>query len=220
MSPAPMPPERAALLLAQWLSPAFPVGAFAYSHGLERAIADGAIASADDLQAWLEDLLTHGSAWSDAIFLAGAYRAENDAARHDISERARAFAASAERRFEADQQGEAFARTTAAVWDHPKAAQPYPVALGTAAAREGLPLRLTLRMALQAFAANLTSAALRLVPLGQTDGQRVLTALVPLIETQADAAECAQDDALSSTTWLADIAAMRHETQATRLFRT
>jgi len=212
--------ETAQLLtLAQWLSPAYPTGGFAWSHGLETAVAEGSVRDAAGFGAWLGDVLEHGAARSEALFLAEAHRAGGDEALARIDARARAFAPCAERLAETVEQGAAFARITAAIWgmDLPTLAQP--VAVGRAAALAGLPLEPVLALYLQGFAANLASAAQRLVPLGQTEAQAALADQAPLIARIAAEAAVAGPDALSSTAFLADIAAMRHETLQPRIFR-
>ena len=206
-----------ALTLMQWLSPAFPVGAFAYSHGLEQVIADGAVADAQDLQDWLEAVLEHGSGQADAVLLAVAHQTE-DPARVDAA--ARAFAASAERLQETTLQGAAFCDTVRAVWALELDGLTYPVAVGAAARTMGIPLAQTLSLYLHAFASNLVSVAQRAMPLGQTDGQRVLATLAPVIQCTAHAAATATLDDLTSSSFAADIAAMRHETLQPRIFRT
>jgi urease accessory protein len=205
------------LTLSQWLSPAFPVGAFGYSHGLEAAFRAGWITDAASLEDWLCDLLTHGSGRADAILLAAAYR--GDAALDEIDATARAFTASAERLLETDAQGAAFAQVVGAVWGARLEGLTYQVALGAAAAREGLALDLTLSLYLQAFAANLIAAAQRLGPIGQTEGQRILRALAPVIEATAEQARDGDLARLASSAFLSDIAAMRHETLYSRIFR-
>ncbi|MEL7127248.1 MAG: urease accessory protein UreF [Pseudomonadota bacterium] len=206
-----------ALTLMQWLSPAFPVGAFAYSHGLEQVIADGVVTNADTLQDWLQALLEQGSGRADAVLLAAAYGTD-DLAHVDAS--ARAFAAGAERLKETSLQGAAFCDTARAVWGLEIDALTYPVAVGAAARAMQIPLHDTLPLYLHAFASNLVSVAQRAMPLGQTDGQRVLSALAPLIDTTAKAAQTATLDDLTSASFAADIAAMRHETLQPRIFRT
>lgn len=201
-----------ALTLAQMFSPGFPVGAFAYSHGLETAIADGRVCDAASLEAWLTDVLVYGAGASDAALLCAA----GDAQAEPL---ARALCASAERALETEQQGAALARTAAALWDTPGDAAPYPVASGRIAEALNLPRQQTTAMYLQGLMANLVSAAVRAVPLGQTEGQQVLAALVPLIEEVA--ADATGDlNAISSTCFAGDIAAMRHETLEPRIFRT
>jgi urease accessory protein len=205
------------LTLAQWLSPGFPVGAFSYSHGLEAAVHAGWVSDAASLEAWLADLLAHGSGLSDATFLAAAFHGHAPLA--EIDEMARAFAPSAERLLEADAQGAAFAQVVGAVWGTDLDGFTYPVALGAAAARETLPLDLTLTLYLQAFSSNLIAAAQRLAPVGQTEGQRILHALTPLIEATASTARDGDLTGLASSAFLSDIASMRHETQYSRIFR-
>jgi len=214
-----MPIEHDTLTLAQWFTPSYPLGAFAYSHGLETAISDGRITSAASLQDWLRDVLVHGSGRNDCILLRAAFLCEGLDALAEVDAHARAFAASAERLAEASVQGDAFARTTQAVWggDVPPAC--HPVAVGYAAAQMGLPLALTAQMYLQSFASNLVSAAVRLVPLGQTEGQAVLAALTPLCREIVQDTRTATLDDLAGSAFMSDIAAMRHETLEHRIFR-
>lgn len=206
-----------ALTLMQWLSPAFPVGAFAYSHGLEQVIADGTVTDAATLREHLDALLSHGSGRADAILLAAAYGADDVG---EVDAAARAFAAGAERLKETDLQGAAFCDTARAVWGVEVSGLTYPVAVGAAARAVGIPLAETLPLYLHAFVSNLVSVAQRALPMGQTDGQMVLAALAPTIEHTAQAAEGATLDALAATSFAADIAAMRHETLQPRIFRT
>ena len=206
-----------ALTLMQWLSPAFPVGAFAYSHGLEQAIVDGTVEDAASLQAYLDCVLRHGSGRADAILLAAAHGTDNPAS---VDAVARAFAAGAERLKETDLQGAAFCDTARTVWGLEIAGLSYPVAVGAAARAMGISLSETLPLYLHAFASNLVSVAQRALPLGQTDGQTVLAALAPIIDQTARAAETTPLDALTSTSFAADIASMRHETLQPRIFRT
>ena len=207
------------LTLAQWLSPGFPVSAYAYSHGLERVIDRGALVHSADLRRWLEDVLCHGSGRSDAILLAAAYRAKPDEIA-DIDAVARAFAASSERLTETAEQGAAFARTVDAIWATGMGPLCYPVAVGRAARLKGLPLEPAITLYLHAMAAALTSVAVRLVPLGQTEGQQVLARLAPMIQDTCQEAITSNIDDLSSTCFALDIAAMHHETQYSKVFRT
>lgn len=207
-----------ALILHQWLSPAFPVGAFAWSHGLEWEVHAARVTDAASFADWLDTVLTQGSGRNDAILVAAAWRARGRAL-DDLADLAEALAPSAERRAETLSQGRAFAATASALHalDLPQVA--YPVVLGHAAGRLELPLPLTLRLFLQAFAANLTSAAIRLVPLGQTEGQRVLALAAPAIERLAQEALPGDVEAIGGAVPLVDLASMRHERQGTRLFR-
>lgn len=205
------------LTLTQWLSPAYPVGSFAYSHGLEWAIDTGAVKDSDTLAAWVKSVLLYGAGKSDALFLAAAYRANDPAA---IDATARAFAASAERLKETVLQGAAFARATGDVWGTALPGLTYPVVVGHAARLNQLPLDLTAQMYLQAFVANLAAVGMRLIPLGQTEGQGMIRDLTPLCIEIADEAVGGTLDDLASTSFLADIASMKHETQYARIFRT
>ena len=207
------------ITLSQWLSPAYPVGAFAYSHGLESLVETGAVTDADGLLDWLGDVLRYGAGLSDARFLIAAYRADaQDVGTVDAL--CRAFAPSKERLQETDLQGAAFCEVTAAVWAQQIAGLTYPVAVGRAAALEGLPPALTTQMYLQAFVSNLVAAAQRLLPIGQTEGQRLIRTLAPLLAEITDQALNGSLDDLSGTAFLADIATMKHETQYSRIFRT
>lgn len=207
------------LTLTQWLSPAFPVGAFAYSHGLEKVIERGDIRDAETLSHWMEDLLAYGGPRNDVTLLAAAYHEHGDAL-HMVDAQARAFAASQERLLETVEQGAAFARAVDAVWHTGMGPLCYPVAVGRAARLKSLPLDATCDIFLHAVVANLISVAVRLVPLGQTDGQRLLSDLAPLILSTAAAARETPLSGLASACFAADIAAMHHETQYSKVFRT
>jgi urease accessory protein len=221
----------APLPLLIWLSPAFPVGAFAYSHGLEWAVEAGDIVDAPSLEGWLVDLLEFGAPRSDAILFSAAFRAAATAdwpALIDVNALAVALTASAERRLETTAQGAAFVAAARAAWDceplrrldqAPDARIAYPVAVAAAASGRGLPPRASLEAFVLAQAANLVSAALRLGPIGQTDGQKILAALLPRIRVLAGEAQTATLADLGGCAFRSDIAAMRHETQYSRLFR-
>ena len=211
-------------LLLTWLSPAFPTGGYAYSHALEWAVQSGDIIDEPGTAAWLTDIVSHGSGRSDAILLRHAHRARTAPALAAVAELAAAVQPSAERRLETLAQGTAFA-LAAAVWGAPLlAAQPgsvaYPVALGALAAAHGVAEDDAALGLLHAFTANLVSAAVRLVPLGQTAGLRIQAQLAPLLLTVADETRHATLDDIGSACFRSDIASMRHETQYTRLFRT
>lgn len=208
------------LTLTQWLSPAYPVGAFAYSHGLEWLVEAGEVSDTASLERWLTDVLRYGAGQSDALFLAAAFRADGDDALAEIDATCRAFAPSKERLMEVDLQGAAFCSVTAAVWSQHISGLTYPVAIGRAASLADLPLPLTTRMFLQAFVSNLVTGAMRLIPLGQTEGQNLIRALTPLLSEIADNAVAGTLDDLSGTAFLTDIASMKHEIQYSRIFRT
>ncbi len=207
------------LTLTQWFSPAFPVGAFAYSHGLERTIEAGDAANSEQVGAWIADVLQHGAGWNDSLFIGAAYSASaKDLCEVDAT--SRAFSASAERLKETQLQGAAFCKVTGEIWAADLRGLTYPVAVGRAARLQGLPLELTNQVYLQAFVSNLAAVAMRLVPLGQTEGQKLIHALTPLCCTIAEGAATATLDDLASSSFVTDIAAMKHETQYSRIFRT
>ncbi len=211
-------------LLLTWLSPAFPTGAYAYSHGLEWAVQSGDVTGEAAAGAWIADVLDHGAGRTDAILLRHAHRAGTADALAAVSALAAAAQPGAERRMETLAQGTAFA-LAAAVWSAPLLAAlagpvAYPVALGALAAAHGVAEDDAALGLLHALAANLVSAAVRLVPLGQTAGLRILAALAPRLSAIAGETRAAGLDGIGGACFRSDIAAMRHETQYTRLFRT
>jgi urease accessory protein len=209
---------RQLLLLLTWMSPAFPTGAFAYSHGLEWAIDSGTVRNAQDLKGWIGDLITRGSGWNDAVLFARCWEEEAS----NLNALALALATSRERHLETTQLGRAF-RIAAGVFAAPALDDEeiaYPIAAGSACASMGIDRTQALLAWLQGFAASLTSVAVRLVPIGQTAGLEVLRDLAPVISATATRAEAASLDDLGAITLLADIAAMHHETQRSRVFRT
>jgi len=206
------------LTLTQWFSPAYPVGAFAYSHGLEQAVAEGQVTDAASAEAWIGDVLAHGGPRTDVTLLGAAYHAGVKET-EEIDALSRSLAPSKERLLETVQQGRSFARTTAAIWGGDLPDLTYPVAVGRAAGLHGFPLTTVATLYLHAFAANLVSAAIRIVPLGQTEGQLALARLSNLCPSLAsDALQDTPDD-IGSCAFLADIASMRHETLYSRIFR-
>jgi urease accessory protein len=204
--------------LSQWLSPSFPVSAYAYSHGLEAEIAAGRLADAEAVEAWLRTILRAGAGRSDAILMLATRKpgADLDA----LSDLARALAGSAERLEETEAQGAAIARTLREMGQGDGVARPYPVAIGAASAGLDLPDATVAALYLQSFIGNLVSAAVRFVPLGQAEGQRVAAALHPVIAGVVEDVVVAGLDGIGQAVFGADLAAMEHETQEVRLFRT
>jgi urease accessory protein len=224
--------EAAALYrLMTWLSPSFPVGAFSYSSGIEWAVEAGDIGERVSLQAWLGCMLTMGSGFCDGVFLVQAHRAVrsgDDALLAEIAGLASVFAPSRERLLETSAQGRAFMEVVRAAWNDASLDRlaacggsgiVYPIAVGIVSAAHGVPLAPTTHAFLHAVTSNWISAAARLVPLGQTDSQRVLAQLEPVVAETAGRALQASLEDLGSATFRADLASMRHETQYTRLFR-
>ena len=214
------PTDADILTLTQWLSSAYPVGGFAYSHGLEAAIEEGSVATSLDAKAWISDVLEHGSGWNHAVVVVAAYNARDAEDLMSIDANARAFCASSERVMETQLLGQAFGSVTGDVWGLNLDELTYPVSVGHAVRSQNLPVLLTAKMFLQASASNLVACATRLVPLGQTDVQKLVRKLTPLCGCIAERAQEAGLDELSSTAFLSDIASMKHETQYSRIFRT
>ena len=215
-----------------WLSPSFPVGAYAYSQGLERAAEAGLVKGHEDLEGWIGDLFEAGSARTDLILLSNVRRAGSDAAGvrqlTAINALALALQPSSERYLETTQQGGSFYDAVSASWPHAHMLQcreaipgpiAYPVAVGVAAAAHAVPLAETLSVFGLAAASNLTSAAIRLSIIGQTGAQRVLASLAPVLDKTAKSAASATLDDIATSTFSADLASLEHETQYTRLFR-
>jgi urease accessory protein len=224
--------EAAALYrLMTWLSPSFPVGGFSYSSGIEWAVEAGDISDAVSLNDWLAAMLTDGSGFCDGVFLTQAHRAteaDDQGALREVVELAAAFVPSRERQLETSAQGRAFIEAARAAWTCDAleravaqcgGAIVYPVAVGLVSAAHDIPPAPTLHAFLHAVVSNWISAGSRLIPLGQTDSQRVLAALEPIVAATATRAMSATLDDLGSATFRADLASLRHETQYTRLFR-
>jgi urease accessory protein len=213
--------------LLTWLSPAFPVGAFSYSHGLEWAVEAGDVKDHASLVDWLDALLRHGAGRSDAVLLAEAWRAakEGDAGHlRELAVFAAALAPGRERHLETTAQGNAFVAALRVAWPTPfldeiQGPVPYPVAVGAATATHGIELCQALDAYLHAFVANLVSAGVRLIPLGQSDGLRAIAALDGSVAGIAEAAAAEPLCRIGSFAPRNDIASFRHETQHTRLFR-
>ncbi|WP_445681714.1 urease accessory protein UreF [Radicibacter daui] len=215
--------------LMAWLSPSYPVGAFSYSHGLEAAIDAGEVRSAGDVARWIATVLEVGGGWTDAVLFCAAWRAvEDPAGLEEVAELAAAFRATSETALETSQQGAAFVKVTGDAWPDERlaafvaarAGEPvaYPVAVAVAMAGR-MPLEAALHAYLHAFAANLVSAAVRTVPLGQTDGQRAIALLEPAVARAASRALTADPSRLGTAAPLAELHSIHHETQYTRLFR-
>ena len=217
--------------LMAWLSPAYPVGAFSYSSGIEWAVEAGDVKDAATLRDWLGVMLADGGGFCDGVFFAHAHRASaaaDDAALRAVAELAAAFVPSKERFLETTAQGRAFLEATRAAWPCPALTRfaaawsgpaALPVAVGVACAGHGIACDTALPAFLHALTANWISAGVRLIPLGQTDGQRVLAALEGLVAAAAKRALVTPLDEVGSASFRSDIAGMRHEAQYTRLFR-
>jgi urease accessory protein len=223
--------QAALLRLMTWLSPAYPVGAFSYSSGIEWAVEAGDIIDATSLHDWLSIMLSEGAGRNDAIFFSHTHRAVargDDAALVETAALAVALTSSRERHLETTTLGRAFVDITCAAWpcdalDRLKLLWPgpiaYPVAVGAACAGHAIALAPALHAFLTALVSNWISAGMRLIPLGHTDGQRLIGALAPAVTATAEAALSTTLDDVGSAAFRADLASIKHETQYTRLFR-
>lgn len=218
--------------LMAWLSPAYPVGAFTYSHGIEWLVEEGSICDVTDLVDWIGFLVRHGSCRNDTILFTAAYaatKAQDLKGLHRITTLAASLTASRERALETLSQGDAFSKITKDTWQSTTlerlhedgcATIAYPVAVAIAACDHGIDVAPATDAYIHGFVANLVSAGVRLIPLGHTDGQKAMIALQSDVENAAHNALGMTLDDLGSSAFLADIAAMKHETQYTRLYRT
>lgn len=215
---------RALLRLMAWLSPAFPIGGFAYSGGLERAVHDRLIGNGEVLCRWLETLLRHGSLWTDSVLLSVAWRSFDDRpALADLAELGLALAGSAERHAETLALGRGFAEAAktwpAEVFEILPRDLPFPVAVGGVAAAHRIAVEPVLAAYLHAAVSQMVSASIRLGICGQTEGLSILALLEPAIETVAARGGQLTLEDLGNAAVQADIASLRHETQHSRLFR-
>ena len=209
-----MDDAEAFLRALTWFSPAFPTGAFAYSHGLEQAVEQGLVTSAADLEDWTRAILRHGSGWSDAVLLRLTLAGE------DVHDLAISLTPTTELMQETLTQGRAFALAASAAHREPQdTSVPLPIAVGRAARQAGLPAAITLQGYLHGLASHLVSAGVRLIPLGQTAGVTVLGRLETIVLETARAALTAGLDDLGASCLMVEWCSMRHETQSTRLFR-
>lgn len=217
--------------LLAWLSPAYPIGGFSYSHGIETAIEEGFVINRASLVAWLQTVLGAGTGRVDGALFAAAWRAaeaKDWPAFDAVAERAAAWRGTSEMALESRQQGGSFLSITRTAWPHPDLDAAHerlvgeialPVAVALAAAAHGIALETALEGYLHAFTANLISAAVRAVPLGQSDGQIALASLEPAVRCAVAAAVVSNLEEVGTATPLLDWCSMRHETQYTRLFR-
>lgn len=213
-----------------WTSPAYPVGSYTYSHGLETAVDDGRVATAVELADFVTAMLAQGGGWIDAVLFCHAFRAAGDDSAFDaVAELAAAFRGSSETALESRQQGASFLAVTRMAWPDPtldafaarQADRPlaHAVVMALACAAQAIPLETALHAWLHSTAANLVSAGVRLVPLGQTDGQRALALLTGRIEQIAARALDTAIENLGTASPALELASLRHETLYTRLFR-
>ena len=205
------------LNVMQWLSPAFPIGGFAYSHGLEWAINKGHVGNREELQKWISDLLEYGSLKNDAILIKLVLQGSDP---KEINELAMALCPASERLSETQLQGGAFCKIMREVWSLEIDELTLPIALALAAKNESIDQNLVVPAYLHSFCSNLISVAMRLIPIGQKDGQKTLRELSPLISDSVRAVAKSNKDDLGSACFLSDVSAMQHEYLQPRVFKT
>ena len=204
------------MTLQTWFSPAFPTGAYSYSHGMESAIQDNLVKDARSLKSWIGSLLSHGSGRNDGLFLKAAYEGVDDANGLCL-----ALCGSKERLSETMELGQAFSRVVRASYNVKLPDRTaYPVAIGMTAQQIGLDLTLTLQSYLQAFASNLISVGVRTIPIGQQSGQDCLIGLYPVVENITKKIKSESLNALGTATFVSDMMAMKHEKSVPRIYRT
>ena len=204
------------MILQTWFSPAFPTGAFSYSHGTESAIQDNLINDASSLKSWIALLLSYGSGRNDGLFLKAAYEGVTEANALCL-----ALCGSKERLRETTELGQAFSRAVKAGYGVKLPDRTaYPVAVGVTAKQFDLDLALTLQSYLQAFASNLISVGVRAIPIGQQAGQDCLIGLYPIIEKITKTVKSESLNELGSATFVSDLMAIKHENSVPRIYRT
>ena len=211
------PTDSKLITVMQWLSPAFPIGGFAYSHGLEWAINKGYVSNREELQKWVSDLLEYGSLKNDAILIKLVLKGSDP---KEINEIAMALCPANERLSETQLQGSAFCKIMREVWSLEIDELTLPIALALAAKNESIYQNLVVPAYLHSFCSNLISVAMRLIPIGQTDGQKTLRELSPLISDSVRAVAKSDKDDLGSACFLSDVSAMQHEYLQPRVFKT
>ena len=224
-------PQQSLYKLQTWFSPSFPVGAYTYSHGLENAFETGLVANVDQAVDWIGEIISSGNGFADVVFALLAYEtvADSNATElYNIAEFAAAFSSTKELRLESEAQGAAFIEIIQKVepntgiilltdaWPGPYV---YPVVIGAAAGAVGIDRHALATACLHGFVSNLASALVRIVPLGQTDGQRIIVRLSTVVELAVTNALSTGLDELTTSTLVVDLTSMHHETQYTRLFR-
>ena len=205
------------MTVMQWMSPAFPIGAFAYSHGLEWAIDKDHVSNGEKLQKWITDLLEYGSLRTDAIFISLTLRGHDAKKMNELS---MALCPAGERLLETKLQGSAFAKVIEDVWQQDIGELSLPIAVALAAKNQSIEQDLILPAYLHAFCSNLISAAIRLIPIGQTEGQRIMLELYTTISDLVQTAYESEIDDLNSACFFSDVSAMEHEYLQPRIFKT
>ena len=202
-------------LLLSWFSPSFPIGSFNFSHGLEAAIEYEFVYDKITLEEWIKHLILNGAGKTDSILLSNSYNGK------EVNELALALCSSKERWIETSNLGKAFCKNINDNWDCKiNKNLAYPVAVGKAGKYFKIPLEKLLIAFLQSFASNLINVGMKHIPLGQSEGQKILIKFLPVIETQANIYQTAHVNDLGSSAFLSDLSSMYHETLNNRIYQT
>lgn len=224
----PMSSSASLLSFLQLVSPALPVGAYTYSEGLETLVQAEQIGDAQTLQTWLEQELRYGAIRLEAAVLVRVYQAATEQNLDQIyswNQWLSALRDSRELREQSWQMGQSLRRLLQTLQPHQpwlndsEAPVNFAVVFGLAALGWQIELPTAVLGYLQSWTTNLVTAGVRLIPLGQTQGQQILQGLQPqLIQTSAQVLELTDRD-LTCCSWGVSMASMQHETLYSRLFR-
>lgn len=220
--------DLALLRLLQLVSPGLPIGMYSYSQGLERAVDDGWVTTADQAREWISGVLQHGMARIDVPVLLRLYAAWQKQDLTAVSEWSQFLAAcreTSELRAEDRQTGQALAKLLvkldmpdAGVWQRQPEAT-LATLFSLAAVRWGIDLRQAAIGYVWGWLENQVLCAVKLVPLGQVAGQQLLQTLAEQIPAQVDGAALLADDEIGGSAFGLALASSRHEMQYSRLFR-
>ena len=213
------------LKLLTWNNQAFPIGSYSFSSGLEYAVESNLITTGYELQSWLKNLLNFGSIQTDAILLVEAWKLMKKKKNRNLIELnnfAISLNQSYEKYIENYEQGKSFIKITSDAWNHKFQSKnlTFPLAYASSAYQENIKLEDTLISYLHANLCNLLSAGIKLIPLGQTEGQRIQIKLNLYIEEEYKIILKKDMNDIGNCGWVNDIVSMQHENQFTRIFRT
>ena len=221
--------ETALLSLLQLASPVLPVGAYSYSEGLETLVDMGIIKNVVTLEHWLTPELNHGVARVEAAVMLRAYQsfAQGDRAKLSYwNQWLTATKETEELRSQSWQMGNSLMLLLGELSPETKELEienlepwNYAIAFGIAAAAWEISPSITITGYLQSWATNLISAGIKLIPLGQTAGQKLLWSIRPQISTATAIILDLTDEELATCGWGLAIASMAHAHQYSRLFR-
>tara|TARA_B100001248_G_scaffold129623_1_gene97190 strand:- start:147 stop:860 length:714 start_codon:yes stop_codon:yes gene_type:complete len=214
-----------------WFSPSYPIGSYAYSHGLEYAVEEGLVKDPQTLLGWIRDLLFFGTGYNDSIIINSIYDsvANDNCVEFDyISQIANAIKPTKEIALESYQQGVSFKNILMDVYSNSNLTFylnrlddciTYPSVVGVAGGIFEVEKKLLLHSYLHAFTSNILSAALRIMPIGQTEIQKIIFQMKGNVEEMTNKSLGLSLSDLGSSVFISDWASSKHQNQYTRLFR-